>query len=170
MINKQKLWFLTLFSLILVLSVYYITMPSELLTTAKTAKTDTEETTTKSQEETSVTESDVLTALQVEADEERAALAAEYNEILTNKDTSTEEKNNAYDGLKQIDEIKAKEEELEKKLKEELKLDSFIKIDGNNISVTVNKKDHDYSLANDVMRLINEEYNTKMYVSVKFQN
>ena len=59
---------------------------------------------------------------------------------------------------------------MEKKLKEELKLDSFIKIDGNNISVTVKKKDHDYSLANDVMRLINEEYNTKMYVSVKFQN
>ena len=31
MINKRSLWFLTLFSLILVLSVYYITMPSELL-------------------------------------------------------------------------------------------------------------------------------------------
>ena len=31
MINKQKLWFLTLFSLILVLSVYYITMPDNLL-------------------------------------------------------------------------------------------------------------------------------------------
>ena len=33
MINKKNLWFLTLFSLILVLSVYYITMPSELLMT-----------------------------------------------------------------------------------------------------------------------------------------
>ena len=33
MINKKSLWFLTLFSLILVLSVYYITMPSELLLT-----------------------------------------------------------------------------------------------------------------------------------------
>ena len=33
MINKQKLWFLTLFSLILVLSVYYVTMPSDLLNT-----------------------------------------------------------------------------------------------------------------------------------------
>ena len=33
MINKKNLWFLTLFSLILVLSVYYITMPSELLLT-----------------------------------------------------------------------------------------------------------------------------------------
>ena len=31
MINKKSLWFVTLFSLILVLSVYYITMPSELL-------------------------------------------------------------------------------------------------------------------------------------------
>lgn len=170
MINKQKLWFLTLFSLILVLSVYYITMPSELLTTATTTKTDTEEKQVEEKETTSVTQSDVLTALQVESDEERAALAAEYNEILTNKETSTEEKNNAYDGLKQIDEIKAKEEELEKKLKSELKLDSFIKIDGNNVSVTVKKKDHDYSLANDIMRLINDEYDTKMYVSVKFQN
>ena len=44
MINKQNLWFLTLFSLILVLSVYYITMPNELLlahnkTEQKTKKT-----------------------------------------------------------------------------------------------------------------------------------
>lgn len=167
MINKQKLWFLTLFSLILVLSVYYITMPSELLTTSKSTKNTTTENDTSN---VSVSETDILTALQVEADEERAALAAEYNEILTNKDASTEEKNNAYDGLKQIDQIKAKEEELEKKLKDRLKLDSFIKIDSNNVSVTIKKKDHDYSLANSVMRLIQEEYENKMYVSVKFQN
>ncbi len=168
MINKQKLWFLTLFSLILVLSVYYITMPSELLTTS-TTKNNTNKTTT-SAAKVKVNETDSLNALQVEADEERAALAAEYNEILTNKESSTEEKNNAYDGLKEINEIKAKEEELEKKIKEELKLDSFIKIDGNNISVTIKKKNHDYSLANNVMRLINEEYESKMYISVKFQN
>ena len=31
MINRKNLWFLTLFSLVLVLSVYYITMPNELL-------------------------------------------------------------------------------------------------------------------------------------------
>ena len=30
MINKQGLWFLTLFSLILVLSIYYITMSNEI--------------------------------------------------------------------------------------------------------------------------------------------
>ncbi len=167
MINKQKLWFLTLFSLILVLSVYYITMPSELLTTSKNTNTNEK---SKNTTNVNVTETDVLTALQVEADEERASLAAEYNEILTNKDTSTEEKNNAYNGLKEIDKAKAKEEQLENKLKKELKLDSFIKIDSNNVSVTVKKKDHDYSLANNIMRLIQQEYEAKMYVSVKFQN
>ena len=31
MINKQNLWFLTLFSLILILGVYYVTLPNELL-------------------------------------------------------------------------------------------------------------------------------------------
>jgi stage III sporulation protein AH len=168
MINKQKLWFLTLFSLILVLSVYYITMPSELLTTSNNTSTTTEK--TDDVANVSVTETDILTALQVESDEERAALAAEYNEILTNKDTSTEEKNNAYNGLKEIDEVKAKEEELESKIKKQLELDTFIKIDSNNVSVTVKKKDHDYSLANSIMRLIQEEYQDKMYVSVKFQN
>ena len=86
-----------------------------------------------------------------------------------NKDTSTEEKNNAYNGLKEIDEIKAKEDDLENKVKKELKLDSFIKIDGSNVSVTIKKKDHDYSLANNVMRLISKEFKTKVYVSVKFQ-
>ena len=31
MINKEHLWFLTLFSLVLVLSIYYVTMPSDML-------------------------------------------------------------------------------------------------------------------------------------------
>ena len=31
MINKQNIWFMTLFSLILILGVYYITLPNDLL-------------------------------------------------------------------------------------------------------------------------------------------
>ena len=166
MINKQKLWFLTLFSLILVLSIYYITLPSDVLMTA--IQTSNEK--TKETSETNVTEADVLTVLQVEKDEERLAMAAEYNEILTNKDTTTEEKNNAYNGLKELDEIKAKEELIKKKLKEDMKLDSFIKIESNSINVTIKKKEHDYSLANDVMRLVQEQFKEKIYVSVKFKN
>ena len=163
MINKQKMWFLTLFSLILILSVYYITMPSEILMTNKSSNNKKEE------EKVTITESDYLTSLQVEKDEERQALAAEYNEILTNKESTTDEKNNAYDGLKKIDEIKAKEEEIKSKIKKEYKLDSFIKIDNNSVSVVITKKDHDYSLANDIMRLVQGEFESKVYISVKFE-
>ena len=45
MINKQKLWFLTLFSLILVLSVYYIAMPEASLSSLiESEKTSSEKT------------------------------------------------------------------------------------------------------------------------------
>jgi len=58
MINKKNLWFLTLFSLILVLSVYYITMPSELLVSNNSENIDTIE--------TNVEESNVVEALKTE--------------------------------------------------------------------------------------------------------
>ncbi len=166
MINKQKMWFITLFSLILILSVYYITMPSELLTTMKTTE---KTSTTKAKSEVSVTESDFIAALQVEKDEERSALVAKYNEILTNKESSFEEKNNAYNGIKEIDNIKAIEEKIKNKINEELKLNSFIKIDGNNVNITIKKENHDYSLANSIMKLAQKEFEQKMYISVKFQ-
>ena len=65
MINKKSLWFLTLFSLILVLSVYYITMPSDLLlTTNNISDSDEQQTETVSASDES--ESAELLALRVE--------------------------------------------------------------------------------------------------------
>ena len=73
MINKKSIWFLTLFSLILVLSVYYVTMPSELLLTNNNSyvgKTEENtETTGKEEPTVEVKESSVLVALRVEAEE-----------------------------------------------------------------------------------------------------
>lgn len=166
MINKQKVWFLTLFSLILILSVYYITMPNDIL--ANVSSNEKSIVTTK-KTKVDKTSSDYITALQVESDEERSLLAAEYNEILTNAKSTTDEKNDAYDGLKQIDELKAKEEKIKKAIKDKLKLDSFVKIEGTNINIVIKKNEHNYSLANDVMRLVQENFDEKVYVSVKFK-
>ena len=66
MINKRSLWFLTLFSLILVLSIYYITMPSELLLTTNKNTTDKVE----KEVNVEVKESNLLVALRVESDSE----------------------------------------------------------------------------------------------------
>jgi hypothetical protein len=84
MINKKSLWFLTLFSLILVLSIYYITMPSELLLTGNTniSKEENEPT-------INIEESDLLVALRVESDEEISKELDELETILTNSNSTT---------------------------------------------------------------------------------
>ncbi len=166
MINKQNLWFLTLFSLILVLSVYYITMPNDLLTKAVT----TEEKETKDEEvKDTVEEVSSLTAMRVSLEEERQGLMDDLQEQLTSDTISSEEKNNAYEQLKYLNTLQSKEEELEKQIKKELKLDSFVKIDNTNVSVVCVSSKHDSSLANSIMRLIQSGYEEKMYITVKFQ-
>ena len=64
MINKQNLWFLTLFSLILVLSVYYITMPNELLLKEEISSNNQDLETEKVNVE--LEESEILVALRVD--------------------------------------------------------------------------------------------------------
>ena len=166
MINKQKLWFLTLFSLILVLSVYYITMPNDLLVN----KVD-EKTTTKSskKEDKDVEETNSLVAMRVSLEEERQEQMVSLQEKLTNEDATTEEKNNAYEQLKYLNQLQGTEENIEKQIKDELKLDSFVKIDNKNIEVVVIKDKHDASIANNIMRLVQSNYEDKMYITITFK-
>lgn len=169
MINKQSIWFLTLFSLILVLSVYYITMPNELLMTNNSNQSEKTETTNKTEEAT-IKESEIITALRVESEEKRTEEINELNKTLNDKEASTEDKNNAFEKIKDLNSIKGKEQLLEKKIKENFKLDSFVKIDDNNqIRVVVSGSEHSAELANNIMRSIQEDFDTKMYISVKFQ-
>ena len=167
MINKKSLWFLTLFSLILVLSIYYITMPSELLLTSKTENLVNEE--KKEDVNLEVEESDLLVALRVESDEEMSSQIEELQLILTNADSSVEDKNKAYDEIKQLNDTRGTEEKLEKQIKENYKLDSFIKVIDNQIKVTINSSKHDEKLANNIMRTIQSNYDESKYITVKFQ-
>lgn len=166
MINKQKLWFLTLFSLILVLSVYYVAMPNELLKD----KTTTVNKDNNSGAVVEVKESNILDTIRITSDEERLKEMEDLRLILTNVDSSIEEKNNAYEKLKLIEETKGKEETLENKIKKEFNIDSFIKISNNQIKVTIVSSKHSYELANNIIRSIQEEYDEKMYITVKFES
>lgn len=165
MINKKSLWFLTLFSLILVLSIYYITMPSELLLTTNTNTVNKEEDNTT----ISVDESNLLVALRVEADEEMSKQIEDLQLILTNEKSSVDDKNNAYEKIKELNDTRGEEEKLEEQIKENYKLNSFIKIDSNQIKVTINSSDHSESLANNIMRTIQSNYESSKYITVKFQ-
>ncbi|MBE6144173.1 MAG: SpoIIIAH-like family protein [Firmicutes bacterium] len=169
MINKKSLWFLTLFSLILVLSVYYVTMPNELLLTNNNSKIEKEEVLEEANASVEVSESSVLVALRVEADEEMLKELDDLKNILMDTESSVEEKNNAFEKMKDINVTRGEEETLEKKILDNFKLKAFVKINGDQIRVVVASEKHDTSLANQIMRSIQENYTNKMYISVKFQ-
>lgn len=170
MINKKSLWFLTLFSLILVLSIYYITMPSELLlTTNKNVNVSGEEKKNNDKTEVKIEESDLLVALRVESDEAMNKEIENLQEVLTDSKTSVDDKNKAYDKIKEINDNRGCEEKLENQIKETFKLDSFIKINDNQIQVTVKSEDESNKLANNIMRTIQSNFNDSKYITVKFQ-
>ena len=164
MINKKKLWFLTLFSLILVLSIYYVTMPEELLLT------NAEVTTTENDEvSVEVEESDILVALRIEADKQLMEEMEDLQIILTDVNSSVDEKNKAFDELKELNNKRGIEEKLEEKIITNLSLKAFVKIDDNQVRVVIKSNKHDSELANKIMRLVQEDFDKKMTISVKFQ-
>ncbi|CCZ56780.1 stage III sporulation protein AH [Clostridium sp. CAG:762] len=168
MINKKNLWFLTLFSLVLVLSVYYVTMPSELLVTGN-GKVNVNNKNNDKDKNVSVKESDILTSLRVEADNQLKQEMDVLKQVLTNTDVSVDEKNSAFEELKLLNQLKGKEEKLEDLVKSTYNLGSFIKIDNDQIRVVVESTDTSASLANNIMRTIQDQFDNKMYISVKFQ-
>ena len=163
MINKQSILLLTLFSLILVLSVYYITMPNEFeVAASNTVKQN-------KKEVVKVKESEVISTLKVEKEEERDKKIKELQTILTKDDATSEEKNNAYEELKSINILKGKEEEIIEKLNKELKCESFVQIKDDQVRVVIKKKDHDPKTANDIMNLVQQFFENKMYITIKFE-
>ena len=165
MINKKNLWFLTLFSLVLVLSIYYVTMPSEVFSNNELLNT---ENNIENNESVNIEETSVVSVLKVEDD---VAVMAEINalkEKLTNGEISIDEKNAAFEELKLINKTSSKEETLEENIKGVCNCENFVKIDGDNVRVVLDSEESSANMANKIMRLVQEDFDEKMYISVKF--
>lgn len=165
MLNKQNLWFITLFSLILILGIYYVTIPNDVLEKVnKKVQKKEEQVVAEVKEELSP-----LETLRVSKETSRKEKIESLENSLTSDNLTTEEKNNTYELLKYYNELQGKEETFEKKLKNKYELDCFTKIDNKNIEIVCISNEHDKKLANNIMRSIQEEYKDKMNIIVKFQ-
>lgn len=161
MINKQKLWFLTLFSLILVLSVYYVTMPSNLLSVS-----DIKEDTTPT---INIEETNMLDVLKEENNEQVAKEIESLRKIIVNTDTPIEEKNIAYEKIQKLEENKGKEDKIVSLIKEKLGFDTYVEIKNAKVNVVVSNKEHSYKIANDIIKLVSSSFDSDKSVTVKFQ-
>ena len=182
--NKQGLWFLTLFSLILVLSVYYITMPNEIFKSAEISNIQNDEKETQEtevekekkeekqeqKEDASVSSQNTsyIETLKVELDSERAEILDTLQAILSDKTKSSEEKNSAYEQMKEINALKASETAIIKKIKDEYSLNSYVKKEDSKIEVVIESKEHDVKLANKIMRTVQSSFDSPMSITVKF--
>lgn len=161
MINKQSIWFTFLFSIILVLSIFYITMDSTDLSDL-IVNDNIEDTTLVINENTE------LVALRIQNDEEVLETINELQEILLDQTSDLTAKNDAYDELLNINNNKSLESDLEKIIKKDFKFDCFIKVSGNNVTVFIDNSEHDYKLANDIISRLTKEFENDKYITVKF--
>lgn len=153
MINKQGFLFLVLTSLILVLSVYYINMPSELISISD------------NNIESVVKEIDVITSLR-ESDKN------EMNNIiknLTDKLNKSDSKNDIYDEIKSIRSTLSLERDLEKVIYDGFKLDSFVKIKEDGIDVVCSSNSHDNSLVVKIINSLESKLGDNRFISVSFK-
>lgn len=166
MINKKNLWFLTLFSLVLVLSIYYVTMPDDLLqvTAGNSINKDVEEV------DMEVSGSDVIAALKVEDDANNNDTLNELQAKLNDDAISVDEKNSLYEQIKTINANSGMEEAIEKKVNSTYNCNTFADVENTSVKVVVDKCEGSKGLANDIMRLVQEQFDSKMYISVQFES
>lgn len=163
MINKQNLWFLTLFSLIMVLSIYYLTMSNDTLSTLNVNSDISKGTDVVISEE-----NDTLVALKVQDEEELLQRMEELQNILLSDVATLQEKNDAYEELQTLNKTESEKEVIVKLIKDQYKLDSVVKIEESTITITIASTKHDATLANNIIRSVQELYDSDKYITVKF--
>ena len=159
--NKQNLWFVSLLSIILILCVYYISIPSNIFE-------NTEPTISETIDAVEVNESSNLVSLRIENDETVLATIEDLQNKIVDNSNSIEEKNIAFEQLKNINQNKAKQEEIENIIKKEFNYDSFVKLENDQINIVINEKNHNKELANSIIKRIQSLFNDKKYITVKF--
>lgn len=162
MVNKQSLWFVTLFSLILVLGIYYVSLDDDVINVLKSEGS-------KEKSVLEITESDVLVSLEVEDDEEKQALMEEYQNVLLDTEATAEEKNVAYENIQNLNNTISMEEKIKAKIKEDYKLNSFIKVKDKTVSITIASNEHSAEAANQIIRTVQSMFDEFMYITVKYQ-
>ncbi len=163
--NKQALAFLTMFSLILMLSVYYVTLPSDTTTVMKETDVTKESAKVKEKNTSKVNEADQL---QEKINEKKDEEMNKQSSHVADKKKNEDEKK---DALEQIDAL-SEEKKLQQKIIDELAKDHIkcaVEIKETTCIITVFEQKDDAKLANKIMQKANKITNQKYFLEVAFK-
>ncbi|MBO9129706.1 SpoIIIAH-like family protein [Bacillus sp. 165] len=180
MVKKQTVWLLTMLSLVVVLSVYYVTTPDSPPTNPVTtpmkegkeaAKEQgaSEKTNAKEEKETVFgTGDDYFAQLRLNLTEKRDEMKERLQEVMGSASVSAEKKNEAYDQLQELDNVEAKEAVLETLIKTNGYKEVLVRADGEEVRITVKAQKSSAKEANKIIQLVRGELGTKN-VAVQFE-
>lgn len=151
--NRQAITFLTLFSLILVLSIYYILLPPE-----------------NTVNEVAVNNQEIsqIEALQKNLDKEREDLISENNAIIASSESDSDKIASALATISEAKETSALEAKITKIVNEAGFKNVFVEVENKTIKVIVDKKNASGNDANSIIKVIMEKTKNEYQVEVKF--
>ncbi|UOQ42560.1 SpoIIIAH-like family protein [Halobacillus salinarum] len=179
MLKKQTVWLLTMLSLLIVLSVYYMTSPDngemafiqdnqwneESKDTEQTNADATKDGTVISQLSTD----ELFAAIRLDKQNERDQLQEQLSDIVASSNFSTEEKNDAMNKLEALQEAESKESILENTIRASAPYeDVLVRSDEDVVHVTVKANELSKSATNEIIQMVSDEFGEKR-VDVKFQ-
>lgn len=170
-------------SLVVVLSVYYITTPeqksNDLAAVEEKANEETAGTEESSAEETAsedgetvisgVSSDEMFETLRMQMEDERSRMEEELTNVMASTDLSAEERNEAKEKIDQLRDVAQKEILLETVIKAMDYEDVLVRADGEKVRITIKSKEHSPTAANEIIQMVKGEIPQLQVASVEFE-
>jgi stage III sporulation protein AH len=182
LLKKQTVWLLTMLSLVVVLSVYYITTPQPKgqdlaalqgkVKDQAEKKQGNESTDAKSEIKviSSAASDEGFEALRLQLEDLRSKQTEDLQDVVASTDLPADQRNNAAEQMKKLADIANKEKVLETLIKTMGYEDALVRADGEKVNITVkSKKEASSKAANDIIQQVRTEIGEMRTVSVAFE-
>jgi stage III sporulation protein AH len=176
LLKKQTVWLLTMLSLVVVLSVYYITSPEQKMTDMASVEEQSGDKVTDITSEdqdgpviSGVASDEEFEVLRMQLEDFRSERKEKLEAIMASTDLPSDQRNAAYDELNQLDETANNEAVLETMITALGYEDALVRADGEKILITVKAQEKSAKAANDIIKLVKDEIGMLQYVTVDFK-
>ena len=178
-VRRRTVWFMTLLSLVAVISVYYLVDPAKqfngltifsddtLQDTAITGITETNSSEGLTQEVSSP--SHLFEEMRMTVSDERSQLRAQLEQKIGSAEFTAEEKNQAYNEIDKLIKQESAEAMLEMLGKSLGYSDAFVKAEGEKVTVTVMAEELSTTKAEEIVYLVKTEMEGTKDVKVEFK-
>ncbi|MFS0751475.1 SpoIIIAH-like family protein [Oceanobacillus sp. 1P07AA] len=179
MLKKQTVWLLTMLSLMVVLSVFYIFSPNgDDLAFIDDGQDGSEETTAPAdgdenaeiESTNNVGSDEVFTTIRMEVQDERSKQKSRLTDVVASGSASAEEKDEALKEIDQLEELSSKEKILQEQILGATGYeDVLVRTDGDKVHVHVKVEELSDEEAVNIMQMVRDEFGRDITTEVNFQ-